>query len=465
MSTENCSRKIFTEDVEKHLKESYFTTSDGASNSSFDDLLAVLSRPPAYTIVRVNTLQHHRQDIKQQLQEILHKKYELKKQPTPIIEDHPLLADTLVIPSNTSHTNPHESDVSPAPNEVVVDMLCAVAVLRGADIFAPGVMGMTPQGMQVGDTVAIYGDVNGQCRRGYTQKFTGDRIFIGNGQALMSRVQLFVETEKPSGVAIQVTEPVFDCPSLNGILTDRLFLQNLPSIVVGHVLKPVSGELVLDMCAAPGGKTTHIATLMQNTGVLVALDRSSGKVKHIQENAAKLGLDMVRTYAFNSTKACQKDAHLNTDTWEPPYPPGTFDKILLDAPCSGLGQRPQIKNKLKMKDLCSYPPYQRKLFGTAVELLKPGGTLVYSTCTITAEENENLVEWALDTFPQLELNVQTPHLGGPGRSSPGSALTESQLGLLQRFDPVAMVSASQHPDCNVDTIGFFIAKFTKVECR
>ena len=73
-------------------------------------------------------------------------KYELKKQPTPIIEDHPLLADTLVIPSNTSHTNPHESDVSPAPNEVVVDMLCAVAVLRGADIFAPGVMGMTPQG-------------------------------------------------------------------------------------------------------------------------------------------------------------------------------------------------------------------------------------------------------------------------------------------------------------------------------
>ncbi|XP_072029543.1 uncharacterized protein [Amphiura filiformis] len=453
------SLNIFREEVNNHLKKCHLSTSK-SSSKSLEELLTILSRPPAYTVLRVNTLYYDRQEVKQQLQQVLSKQYENRKHSVPTVEEHNELSDTLIIPSQNVDSN----DVIPVSSEVIVDSLCAVAVLRGADIFAPGVMG-APAVMQVGDTVAVYGDLCGQCRRGYTQAFTGEKMFLGNGKALMSRSQLFVETEKPSGVAIKMTEPIFDCPSLNSVLTDRIFLQNLPSIVAGHVVSPQPGDMVLDMCAAPGGKTTHLATLMQNTGVLVALDKSAGKIKRIQENAAKLKLDMVKSYAYDSTKSCKPHAQLVEGTWNPPYPPGTFDRILLDAPCSGLGQRPQIKNNITLKDLQSYPPYQRKLFATAVELLKPGGVLVYSTCTITTEENEGLVQWALNTFPDMQLAPQIPHLGGSGMSSPDLSLTDTQLKLLQRFDPSIIMTTSSVPKYNMDTIGFFVAKFVKQNNR
>lgn len=143
----------------------------------------------------------------------------------------------------------------------------------------------------------------------------------------------------------------------------------------------------------------------------------------------------------------------------PPDLPERFDRVLLDAPCSGLGQRPLLACRQTAGQLRSYPPQQRALFDTAVRLLKPGGTLVYSTCTLTTAENEAIVAWALARFPELCLVPQEPHLGGVGRA--GAGLDDDQRHLVQRFEGQQVWPESQ--DYNVDTIGFFIACFRKAE--
>lgn len=91
---------------------------------------------------------------------------------------------------------------------------------------------------------------------------------------------------------------------------------------------------------------------------------------------------------------------------KPPYPVNSFDRILLDAPCSALGQRPSLNNPMTSKELASYPALQRKLAATAVKLLKPGGTLVYSTCTFTSEENEEQVATLLREHKDMHLQPQ-----------------------------------------------------------
>ncbi|KAB0347307.1 hypothetical protein FD754_012164 [Muntiacus muntjak] len=159
-------------------------------------------------------------------------------------------------------------------------------------------------------------------------------------------------------------------------------------------------------------------------------------------------------------------------TGEPPFLPESFDRILLDAPCSGMGQRPNMACTWTLKEVMSYQPLQRKLFSVAVELLRPGGVLVYSTCTVTLAENEEQVAWALKTFPSLQLQHQDPQVGGEGML--GAGLSPEQLKRLQRFDPSAVQSLDRDIGflrdasiedlvwlANKDCIGFFIAKFIK----
>ena len=196
---------------------------------------------------------------------------------------------------------------------------------------------------------------------------------------------------------------------------------------------PQPGERVFDMCAAPGGKTTHIAQKMKNTGLVVACDKSNNKIKTIQTNCTRLGVTNVRAFAMDSTKCLAGAGAENTvscdESVSPPFPGEYFDRILLDAPCSALGQRPQFYNKIKIKELESFPKIQRKLFSTAVRLLAPGGVLVYSTCSNNLEENDNLVSWATNTFPDIQEDTQRKSFG--------------------------------RPNSEVDTITFFISRFRK----
>ncbi|XP_077978843.1 tRNA (cytosine(72)-C(5))-methyltransferase NSUN6-like [Glandiceps talaboti] len=445
-------------EVENYLKEAYCNKQvteiygKDRSESRFVNLLSRLSTPPCNTVVRVNLLYKTRQDVQKDLQHILNEQYKEKQRPCPMVETHPVLADTLVIASSGINT-----DIVPSSKEVIVDAACGNAVLRGADVFVPGIMAANP-GMQVGDEVSVYSDQDGKCRKGMITSYEGSRVFLGNGIAQVSRANVFVQNGMESGVGIKLTQSLYDAPSLNSILPESIFLQNLPSIVVGHVLNPQPGETVLDMCAAPGGKTTHLAGLMNDQGVVIAVDKVASKVSKVITNATQRKLNCIKAYKYDSTQLYSKEVpRLNQDELEkPPYAAESFDKILLDGPCSALGQRPQFTSRLSLREAKSYPPLQKKLFSNAVALLKTTGTLVYSTCTITLAENEQLVEWALETFPELRLDKQSPHLGGEGMS--GTALHKDDLKLLQRFDPA---SISHH--YNSDTIGFFIAKFVKVD--
>ncbi|XP_057589766.1 tRNA (cytosine(72)-C(5))-methyltransferase NSUN6 isoform X4 [Hippopotamus amphibius kiboko] len=284
---------------------------------------------------------------------------------------------------------------------------------------------------------------------------------------------LLIPVVGPRGLGVRMMEPVYLSPSFDNVLPSYLFLQNLPSAVVSHVLDPQPGEKILDLCAAPGGKTTHIAALMHDQGEVIALDKISKKVEKIKQNALLLGLNSIRAFCFDGTKALKLDMVKDTDG-EPPFSPASFDRILLDAPCSGMGQRPNMACIWTLKEVTSYQPLQRKLFAVAVELLKPGGVLVYSTCTVTLAENEEQVAWALKTFPCLRLQHQDPQVGGEGML--GAGLSPEQLKQLQRFDPSVVQSQDRDigslRDCrtedmiwlaNKDCIGFFIAKFIK--CR
>lgn len=325
---------------------------------------------------------------------------------------------------------------------MIVDCACAAALLRGADLFVPGVLGMS-ESIRKNDQVSVWADLERKCLKGWKRHFeSGPKLFIGNGICLFSREEVFSDGDQPKGVAVCMTRLKYILPSLNGCLTGTVFLQNLPSIIAVHTLNPTSGSRVLDMCAAPGGKTCHLAALMQNRGQIIALDKNRAKVEKIEQNCRLLGVDIVMAMVADSTKL---------QVLGDPFTKNSFDFILLDPPCSGLGQRPNLNLRdfeLSEKFLSGHAPYQRQLFETAWFLLKPGGTLVYSTCTINPSENEENVAHFLNLYQDASLV--------PIRNQVLEKYCQPGLNGLNvcRFWP-------NRDDPHTDQIGFFIAKFKK----
>lgn len=159
------------------------------------------------------------------------------------------------------------------------------------------------------------------------------------------------------------------------------YIQDDASILVGQVLSPKPGEKVLDVCAAPGGKALHLAQLMNDQGEIIARDLSVDKINKIKMNMKRLGIQSIKTEVFNAQKKDSK--HL-----------GYFDKILVDAPCSGLGiirKKPQIKYNRSKDDLLRISKTQYDVLSKSSQLLKTGGELVYSTCSLGHIENIDVI--------------------------------------------------------------------------
>ncbi|WML43656.1 16S rRNA (cytosine(967)-C(5))-methyltransferase RsmB [Neobacillus sp. PS3-40] len=172
-----------------------------------------------------------------------------------------------------------------------------------------------------------------------------------------------------------------------------LSIQDESSMLVAYALDVTENDSVLDACAAPGGKSTHIAEKMNNTGEVISLDLHEHKVKLINENASRLGLANIQTKTMDSRSVGE---HFKDDS---------FDKVLLDAPCSGLGvmrRKPDMKYTKKEQDLVQLSSIQQNLLKAVSPLVKKGGILVYSTCTVDKEENENTVRVFLSENPQYE---------------------------------------------------------------
>lgn len=185
-----------------------------------------------------------------------------------------------------------------------------------------------------------------------------------------------------------LTETGVIVKAVDGLLESDLFnkgyfyVQDDASILVGEILNPKEGERVIDVCAAPGGKTTHIAQLMKDTGEVIGRDVSRSKINLIEENIRRLGIRSITTEVHDAT---QRDEKNN----------GKFDKVLVDAPCSGLGlirKKPDIKYNRSLKDLQQLSSIQYKILEASSKLLKDGGELVYSTCTLGPKENLEVIE-------------------------------------------------------------------------
>lgn len=169
---------------------------------------------------------------------------------------------------------------------------------------------------------------------------------------------------------------------MKDILTgDDVYVQDESAMLISHLLKPESMDLVVDLCAAPGGKTTHIAALMQNSGKIIAGDISEEKLEVLQDNCKRLGVQNVET---KKVDAVNDDLSFIA----------AADAVLIDAPCSGFGtlrRHPNILWNKTFKQLSGLAVLQFRLLKNAAQHIKPNGILVYSTCTIEASENDRVI--------------------------------------------------------------------------
>ncbi|KAL7746696.1 rRNA (cytosine-C5-)-methyltransferase nop2 [Sorochytrium milnesiophthora] len=253
---------------------------------------------------------------------------------------------------------------------------------------------------------------------------------------------------EPIGKWTKVGLQIFDSPVPIGATPEYLsgmyMLQAASSFLPVMALAPKENERVLDMSAAPGGKTTYLAALMKNTGHIFANDASKDRTKALVANIHRLGV--------KNAVVC------NYDGRRFPGIIGGFDRVLLDAPCSGTGviaKDPSVKVNKTDQDFSMLSQLQKQLVLSAIDSVtansKTGGYIVYSTCSITVEENEEVVNYALRARPNVKLVDTGLEFGEAGFKSFRGKTFHPSLALTRRYYP------HMH---NMD--GFFVAKFKKI---
>ncbi|SUY47302.1 ribosomal RNA small subunit methyltransferase B [Clostridium putrefaciens] len=173
----------------------------------------------------------------------------------------------------------------------------------------------------------------------------------------------------------------------------EITVQDESAMLVATVMDINKDDIVLDLCAAPGGKTTHIAELLKGTGKVFAFDIQEGKLKFIKENVDRLGLSNIVLDTMDATKLNEKLIN-------------KADKVLIDVPCSGIGiirKKPEIKWNKNLKNLKELIAIQREIMKNASQYVKKGGVLLYSTCTLNKEENEDNIKWFLKNNNNFKL--------------------------------------------------------------
>ncbi len=183
----------------------------------------------------------------------------------------------------------------------------------------------------------------------------------------------------------------------NGYMT----IQDESSMLVARALGVEKDDFVYDCCAAPGGKTTHIAELLKDSGRVISTDLHEHKVKLIKDQAERLQLSNIEAQALDSRKAQEI------------FKEEQFDKILVDAPCSGFGvirRKPDLKYTKSMQDIKQLASIQLAILKEVAPLVKKGGTLVYSTCTIDKEENADVVQAFLEANKEFEIDFNIKEL-------------------------------------------------------
>jgi len=360
-----------------------------------EEIMASLRTPVEKYYIRVNTLKTSREKLMRIL-----KREGLKPKRSPYLKEGIYF----------EREGPNfPDDYEPGLKRVVANKFASESVYQGAMLYAPGVL-KADRGIKPGDEVEI------RDPRG---------LLVGIGTARMSGREMITATR---GVAVEVTLPKFKLPSLSELESFKeglFYAQSLPSMVTARVLEPSEEELIIDMAAAPGGKTSHIAQLLQNRGEIIAIDKSKNRLGKMEEELGRLGVKNVKLIRMDARKLPELGVQA--------------DKILLDAPCTALGIRPKLWETRTPKDIEATARYQRAFIWAAIKSLRRDGVLVYSTCTLSYEENEANVRYMLEKG--LKLEEQSLFVGSHG----------IDLDDVQRFYP------NRHL-----TQGFFIAKLRKV---
>lgn len=262
-------------------------------------------------------------------------------------------------------------------------------------------------------------------------------------QALINRGVTLEPVGKWSKVGLQIFEATVPIGATPEYLAGHYIIQAASSFLPVMALAPQEHERVLDMASAPGGKTTHIAALMKNTGCIFANDANKDRAKGLIGNIHRMGV--------KNTIVC------NYDALEFPKVIGGFDRVLLDAPCSGTGviaKDASVKTNKTELDFMRLPHLQKQLLLHAIDSVdhasKTGGYIVYSTCSVTVEENERVVQYALDRRPNVKLVSTGLNFGKEGFTKFQGRQFHPSLKETRRYYPHAY---------NVD--GFFVAKFKK----
>ena len=234
-----------------------------------------------------------------------------------------------------------------------------------------------------------------------------------------------------------VVQSKFSLGAITEYLLGYYYLQEAAAQLPVEVLDPKPTDVILDACAAPGGKTTQLAQHMDNQGIIVAYDLKQHRIPGLIMNLERCGTKNTTVFEGNAVMASRLGVQ--------------FDKILLDAPCAGnyLTEAGWFE-KRTLEGIQTSSNIQRRLLSDCISMLKPGGQLVYSTCSLEPEENEINIDWALKNLP-VKLEKVNTAIGDPGLTEVFGQKLHPDIALCKRFWP--------H---KTNTEGFFIAKLVRM---
>jgi len=312
------------------------------------DVLFSLLTPPRRLYLRINILRTDRDYVLDLLREEGYNAY-----PDPVIEE----AIYFIIEG--------PNKISDYGLRVIVDKRAAESIMMGAEIYSPGVVYCDKE-IKRGSTVTIYSENMIAVAEG--------EAYVSCEDAMMSRKGLFIKNINSLYKAPPIRE-------LNVWKRGLVYPQSLPSMIASRLLEPKKNDFIVDMCAAPGGKTSHLFELSGGLAKILAIDHSKKRVEEMTENLRRLG------YGDKIDIRVADSRYLSID-----FPGLVADKIMLDPPCTSTGVRPKIYDKKTEKDLVSLVKYQEQFLREASKITRKGGLIVYSTCSITYDENEGLIK-------------------------------------------------------------------------
>lgn len=362
------------------------------------EIVQSLSRPVINYAVRGTITKISLEDVIERFEEIGWK-----------ASPHKILSEMLTVRTRGRFTVPFLSDIP----RMILDKVAAESVFVGSDLFVVGIKRMPK--INLGDLVSMVTPM--------------DQI-VATG---ISRVNS--KTVKSKGIAVDNTTSFFKTPSLrkiDEIESGIVQSQSIPAAYVGHVLDPKPNEKIIDLCAAPGGKSTSAAILSKNEANIIAFDRSKKRLAKLSELVREQNLSCIEIVKADSVEYVKKHTI-------------KADKVIVDPSCSAVGVRPKTYDETQNSDIINAANYQKSFLWAAAKIVRKGGIITYSTCTLAPEENEKVISYAVNNL-RLKLVEPDILLGTHGEDT-GDGLT---LEYMRRFYP------DQH-----DTIGFFVAKLTK----